>query len=427
MMKWIVVFLMLSWIILDASAQRKSQEERDMELSEQNNDHLLEKYSYHKPYKHSFAIVRKENCKLGVVDRGITEAIPCEYDQIVQLGKELFKASKKDKVDYYWRGKVLPLGAHYGEVKDMGKNVMAVEVDKRWGLVTTEGKGLALMQYWVIEPFSEVEENYIKVKKAGKWGLLDYEGQSVLPVMYDDILPIYNGFAVKQDGQYEIITKATKGKPKVYYQNIKLLNNYGSKLAFEKDGLWGLLGIDSESEVITLLEPKYKEIKQVANSGIAIKVEGGWQLWDYSQEKLLKDVYTDVLVSPKDEILAVQKDGIWTLQNVNYNSNDPTEFVAVQRLADTYFRLETKEKVFFMNIKDNFRFISFEYEEVKYLGDHFFLVRKDGQEAVVNPKAEFVFEFSDQKIESYDQGIFKIRKDNKIVLLDRNGSTLNCE
>ncbi|MCH2045868.1 MAG: WG repeat-containing protein [Saprospiraceae bacterium] len=428
-MKWIIVFLILSWGILDVAAQRNSQQKEDLNLSQRYDAQLRKQYSHHKPYKNSFAIVRDKNCKIGVVDHQAKEIIPCVYDQIEQLGKDLFRAKKNNQVEYYWGSQVLPLGQHYGAVKGMGNNVMAVEVDKRWGLVTTQGKGIALMQYLEIESFSEIEETYIKVKKGGKWGLLDYEGKSILPTMYDDILPIYsNSFAVKQNGQYELITRGTKGKPKVYYQNIKLLNEYGSKLAFEKDGLWGLLELNAESEVITLLEPKYKEIKQVGNVEVAIKVEEGWQLWNHSENNLQEEVYKDILGAPKDEVLAVQKkDDSWTLQNVDFNSDDPTEFTSVQCLTDAYWRLETKEQVFFMNAENNFQLISFEYEKVDYLGDHFFLVNKDGLEAVMDNANNMIFKFSDQKIESYDQGLFKVRRENQVLLLDRQGRVVNCD
>ncbi len=177
-----------------------------------------EKYSYY--MEDTLQIVRKGN-KYGLLGDSLKLAVPLIYDLIDTNRFERFNhlskiqlTNKVGFVDTYDGKIIIPLT--YNEFKKSeNSNFIWARSDKGWGLINASNKVLIPFVYTdVIEALKDYS-----IVKDKKTGIVNNQGVLMVPCIYDNVSPFYNGIAIViADGKVGYVDQKGKVLIKPYYE-----------------------------------------------------------------------------------------------------------------------------------------------------------------------------------------------------------------
>jgi len=167
--------------------------------------------------KGGFIIVYKES-KFGVIDLKGKEVIELNYDKISRLKDHSFEVTKDKKAGLFNIKKFLfitnlnlTIPIEFDDIYTTNvSEVVRVEKKEKWGLFTTEGQQLTLLNY-ENEPDHELKftEGLALVSVNNKWGFVDSKGEEVITPQFYELHPFHNGLArIKKDSISGFIDKS---------------------------------------------------------------------------------------------------------------------------------------------------------------------------------------------------------------------------
>jgi len=129
---------------------------------------------------------------------------------------------------------------------------------KKYGAVNMNGKIVVPIEYEEIDGFGE---GLFSLKKNGKWGYINLQLQTVIPFTYLDAKIFSCGVAATKNGSgWGFIDKQNETVIPHTYEDA-LDCQTGNLLPVNKDGKWGIIGID-ESEKIPFIFDDFKEFSE---------------------------------------------------------------------------------------------------------------------------------------------------------------------
>lgn len=234
-----------------------------------------------------------------------------------------------------------------------------------------------LTDYDKVEAIQNIDENnnlwyeqsVIKVMKNGLYGLVDLSGKEIIPINYEEIVPVLkieNSFKIKKDGKYGIVDADGKTVVQPKYNEIDILgkDNKSGFIVKDETGKYGI--IDYSNNVI--LQNQYDSIQKVFGNDLYVVTVKG-------KQKIVNKDNTDVLTKGFDsieQILSSQENAVIYKKDNKYGIMSLTGEILVDAQYD--YLKEAKTGMFIAQSGNLFGIISinrdgmlsFEYSSIIY-------------------------------------------------------------
>lgn len=343
-----------------------------------------EEMDYIKRYDY-FVVV--ENGKVGIINKMGHELLPCVYDRPIDNCPDFVAAAKDGRwgvVDYSNKP-LVPF--EYQEIKSLfcGDGILlAFQKDDKWALVAPDGfRQMTPFRYKYVMDLNVLASNgivtylnpdsyaLVAVLENDKWGFVDSLGQDVITPKYD------------HDESY-----GTGDCPTFIdgYAAVKLNGNYGM--------------IDLSGKVVLPFDYWYFEevfrdspaVYYVARKNLG-ELSGPDELLSTKGEKLIDKEYYSL--AEFGDSMAVVYDGVYG----NFKRG--------------VYDLKVKREVF-----------SGDYDEISYLAQNRFMVRKDGKWGCFDRNGKQVFDFNYDEVDAFSNGAAKVKLGDEWGFVKLDGSVL---
>ena len=343
-----------------------------------------EEMDYIKRYDY-FVVV--ENGKVGIINKMGHELLPCVYDRPIDNCPDFVAAAKDGRwgvVDYSNKP-LVPF--EYQEIKSLSCGdgiLLAFQKDDKWALVAPDGfRQMTPFRYKYVMDLNVLASNgivtylnpdsyaLVAVLENDKWGFVDSLGQEVIAPKYD------------HDESY-----GTGDCPTFIdgYAAVKLNGNYGM--------------IDLSGKVVLPFDYWYFEevfrdspaVYYVARKNLG-ELSGPDELLSTKGEKLIDKEYYSL--AEFGDSMAVVYDGVYG----NFKRG--------------VYDLKVKREVF-----------SGDYDEISYLAQNRFMVRKDGKWGCFDRNGKQVFDFNYDEVDAFSNGAAKVKLGDEWGFVKLDGSVL---
>lgn len=339
--------------------------------------------------RHDYFVV-VENGKVGIINGMGHELLPCIYDRPIDNCPDFVAAAKDGLwgvVDY--SNKTL-VPFEYQEIKSLscGDDILlAFQKDDKWALVSPDGfRPLTPYKYQYIMDVSTVDLNcvyyidsnpssLIAVLENSKWGFIDSSGNVIVSPKFDhndsygagDCPNFYDGCAaVGIDGNYGLID--TTGKVVVPF------------IYWYIEPIWSAMIKDN---------PAVFYDARMSDNG----ADGRQDILSSRGVRLtFKDYYS---LGEAADSMVVILDGEYN----NYNTG--------------VYDLKTRKEILLGN-----------YEEINYLGQSRFMVKKDGKWGCFDRNGKQIFDFKYDEVDAFSNGAAKVKLGDKWGFVKLDGSVL---
>jgi len=206
----------------------------------------------------------------------------------------------------------------YNKVYDFSENIVKVQLNGKYGLVTKNGTEITSIEF---DEIGDIKEELALVKKDEKRGFINDKGKLVVPLKYAVVDPFMNGKArvcIREDSEFKYGFIDKTGKeiiPVKYGFPRRSGDNY---VIAKKDGKVGMLDWTG-TVIIPFL---YEELENFSQNRAKVKLDGKYGFIDKDNNKLTEIKYTDVYDFSEDMAAVKFKDlqgtaGIWGFVNLN--------------------------------------------------------------------------------------------------------------
>ncbi|MDO5971726.1 WG repeat-containing protein [Flavivirga aquimarina] len=243
--------------------------------------------------------------KWGFIDTSGKWAIQPEYDKVkaFHAGFALvLKGKQWSYIDSSNKTLTTPVQEKYYDFNDDG--IAFFRVEKKLGLLGTDGKLIIEPTYDVIKPFVD---GYARVRNGENWGMIDKKGTVTIPLEYSGI-GSYNStgiwakkgetFGIISNGEFNMVS----GVDKIWDFNDKSNLTYArsnKKVGFiDNKGKW-------------VIEPQYAKVRSFSN-GLAPVLKGkSWGYINTKGEEVTGFIYKDAEIFSADGLAPVKSKKLW--------------------------------------------------------------------------------------------------------------------
>lgn len=364
----------------------------------------------------------------------------------------------------------LSIEPQFDEVFDFKNGFSVVNVSNHWGLIDKKGEWLVEPKFDEIKEFSEgvaPAKIFNPKERASKWGFIDEKAQFVIKPEFDGLENFIDGFAkAKSKGKWGLVDKKGNWIVPPKYQEIDILNYKNVYALVEEDGLLGF--IDRSGKVT--VEPKYECIENFSDIGVArvkIKNKTGFVnyegkenvpvqltnigVWYYSSAVwgkinnkwgfvdtangrwIIEPIFEDKIETSGNPLFDVKINGKWgkidTQGNWLINPLFDSYKTLSERVFDDYYRgfmhCKMNHKEGYYDVIANKWILPPKYEDIDYVGNGLFLIKKENKSALINAAGEiFTKKWYDTIWPSTKDGVFWIEEDGKYGVMDLEGNWL---
>jgi len=219
--------------------------------------------------------VFRQGRKCGFIDGTGRIVMAPEFDFIGQFGKDgLAEVRHNFKYGYIGRDFKFILTPAYDSVCKLGENAILLELGRKYGLATRQGKVLVQPSYDKIDTGRYGSINFFKITQNGKKGVIDENGTLRIPPEYDDVVR-YNGKGlsiVKLGGKLGCVGEDGKPALEPLYDRVDEFGYRKQKTArIWQNGKQGL--INKKGEV--LVKPLYEYVDDFQNGKTGVMKQNG--------------------------------------------------------------------------------------------------------------------------------------------------------
>lgn len=322
-----------------------------------------------------------------------------------------------------------------------------VKMDKKWGLINTEGQLVQSPTYEAIGEFKHFGQAV--VQKNGGVGLLGANGQVTLPPNYDDIKVLdTNLVAVMQQGAWRVINRRGETILSAGYQRVRVLRS--GYLAYMQAGKWGmvneqgqqlaapeydqldihesqyficrkndLLGLINQAGRV-LLAPIAHEIKPLENGLFFYRKSRYWGAIDTLGQEKIPAAYDSYRVLDENFVKLFDESSVslYTLSCGNLSQQSGfDDFYAFS----PYYLITKKKRMLGLLDACGRACIPPLYQEIQSYGDSLFRVNFEGKWGVVNRQHQVVIPLAYQYISPLQDKLCVVQQGGAFGVLNDRG------
>ena len=333
------------------------------------------------------------------------------------------------------------------------ENVLKVEKDGKYGLISFDGKTLTDCTMDKIEVMIGTKSVYVTTLDDKK-GVVDNLGKTIIENKYVEISSLTekyeNGFIVKnENGKYGVVNY--DGTTAVEEKYDEIANVYGSGLyAVKESNTWKL--IDTVAE--TYLENEFDEVKSIDMENVLIKKNGKYGVVTKNNEEKIPVEYDNLVYAFGDYYIAKKEDK-YGIINIDNQVKVEYKYTYIKYYSESGFIQANKENMesdlmnkdfsvkasgivtqinneknyIRLRVNGDYKYYNFKLEEkenTEILNTNtIFLSKKDGKYGYVNEKGIVVVDYIyEDATEQNKYGYVAVKKDGKWGSIDSKGKVV---
>lgn len=336
------------------------------------------------------------NLVLNTLD-GFTQGNTCKEDLLPRLGKNRLYGYS----DLFGNWKVIPF---YTSVEPFRGSVAVVKKGKKFGLINCGGKVVLRPVYQEILPFVN---GFSWLKENDKWGLINEEGKFLLNPLYEEVVDVsrFSEFSwVKNGGVWGMYSKESQVftfSPQ--FISFKQLTNETALVKDER----GLSGVIDFSNKEFVLNPQFELATKIVANAVLVKKAEKYGLINDKGQYLLNVEYDSIIRIHKYRV-KLSKNGKSVIADAKGNLLSTIEYDAVLPYSGGAFRVLSEGEFGYTNYRGR-EVISCAYRAASDFKRQRAIVQDQDSMAVITPKNDFVLH-GYENIEWLSENSFLIKK-----------------
>lgn len=311
-------------------------------------------------------------------------------------------------------------------VPDNTKDIFIITTDVNYEAgtyktIAQNSKGEKLFtSYETVEAIDNFDDNgnvwyeeCLKVKKDGKYGLINFKGELILDCKYDNIESIKgitNSLIIEKNGKVGIASNVGSVIAEAKYAKaMPLTSKYSDGfIVTTEEGKSGIVGNNKK----IILEAVYDEIKQVSSDELYVVVQDGTlKVVDKEENVVIDGGYDEFAQIYGDTIIVAKKGDKYGAINKNGEEKIPFEYQELKYVLNKYYIAKKDDKYGVLDTENN-QMLPFEYTYIQNRTDTDFLeVEKDQvQTEVYNNEMKLVLSGILSEVNT-EKGYIILRKD----------------
>jgi len=401
-------------------------------------------------------------CQLGLEAEKHTEILPAQYKKITvtPVGNTwLIEAKSMQGTQYFLYKDHQKIKLPYATVSKLNDQLLRVGQALEYGIINTEGQGIALMQYQNILPAGP---QAAMVQQNDRYGLLAPTGKQLIPTNMQAIKVWADAFywAQQEDGTWQLYDEKGTVVIGAHYSNIHFEANNPTYCAVQKEGKWGL--IDTKNTLHLPLE--HNKIEFTPTLIATQDKKGKWSFRNRSLQPINKQKYEVFAATSTAAVIVTQKgkQGLladngtlvlpikyplikdlhqqhfaiqqateeWRLYNYQDKKWQATKFSAIRRSATSAagFWVQQDKKWGFMGYNDQW-LLKPTFVTIQVLPHHPYTIvsNEDKQKGVVNNQGQAIIPTEYAILTPFRQ-FFKVKQQGTAgwFYINKQNQKLNC-
>lgn len=280
-----------------------------------------------------------------------------------------------------------------------------VKVEKKWGLIDSDGQIVLAPIYDAIGEFKEY--GYAVMQKQGSVGLLNRRGEEVFPPQFEDIKVLDSTLmAVMDRGEWMVIDLRGRTILDKGYEQVKVWDS--TFLVFQQDGRWGVTRKDG----VVLIPPAYEKIYYERDLFFTTEVDGEIGLIDLHGRPILDNRAEEIQVY-NDSLIFFREKRSWGAVDFTGREIIQPQYEGFNKLSDDFIQLHKgpSRHVFSLHFG---RVISRgEFDGYYGFSKRFLLVKKNRRLGLMDWTGEVILAPRYNDIQTFDLYHFRCSYNNK--------------
>ena len=298
----------------------------------------------------------------------------------------------------------------------MAQHYFPVKIDKKWGLIDSNGELVLEPVYDAIGEFKDF--GYAVMQRNGGVGLLDQHGKEIVKPDYEDLKVLDSTLiAVMDQGEWMVINQFGETILGKGYERVKVWNS--QYIAYMRSQKWGL--VDRFGREIC--EPKYDDI-EVETADLFLTIKGGAiGLISATGREILDNVADEVNVL-NDSLYFYKKGNMWGAINQWGREMIPNRYEGYKRISDHFIKLFSKGKLFLYSTHCSNLIGKGNYDNFYSFTRRHVIIKENRQLGLIDYCGNLVLPPRYYEIQAYGRDLFRVNYQGKWGVVKASDSPL---
>ena len=373
--------------------------------------------SQHNQLDFPFIYRYSDDCKMGLNTHENQEILPTKYRSIhpTAIGNcWLLKTETKSQKKAFLLKDQQLIPLQYPDVKKINERWVCVGEKGRYGLVDTDGKGVALMQYMQLKPINT--SMVLSYKRSG-YGLIDDRGAVLLSNQYQNIIAWKGfGFWAKNNNRYQLYKETGQSHWIETFDSIK--TSLLDRCAVQKNKKWGLINFKGT----WIIEATYTDIQLFENSLMATLQQKKWTVLNFKGQEILKqvdsiqEIHPYLIVYQNNKAGLLDQEGNWII---------PCENATISILNASTVSYSKENKLGYFDLKEQKKSKE-SYDAIKASAiDSLLLYQEDAKWGMIHKNGQVILPAEYSQISPSKYGFLEVRTaDHLLGIFDHEGQEI---
>lgn len=292
----------------------------------------------------------------------------------------------------------------FGILHSHAQAFFPIKVDKRWGLIDSDGKIVLSPDYEAIGEFKAF--GYSVIQKNGGVGLLNQYIREIVPPKYDDIKVLDSTLiAVMDRGEWMVIGLDGRVVLEKGYGQVEVWDP--EYLGFSQNDKWGV----KDHQGRTIVAPQYDEVSYEEERFFLTRKGKKLGVLNKNGDEIIKNIANEIKLFD-DSLLFYKKGNYWGAVSLNGQNLINATYDSYQRLSPNFVKLISNNKIAIYS-RVCHQIISRDYDNYYAFSRKFIIAKKDRKLGLVDWCGQEILPPMYDEIQSYDRNLFRVTFNGK--------------
>jgi hypothetical protein len=278
-----------------------------------------------------------------------------------------------------------------------------IKVEKKWGLINSEGQIVLDPVYDAIGEFKEY--GYAVMQKQDGVGLLNRRGEEIFPPQFEDIKVLDSTLmAVLDRGEWMVIDLQGRTILSKGYDKVKVWDS--TFLVFQQKGRWGVIRKDG----VSIVPAAYEEIHYEKDLFFTTEREGQMGLISLTGQPILKNIAEEIQVF-NDSMIFFRQNKQWGAITFTGQLLIEPEYQGFNKLNDQFIRLLKGQSWHIFSIPFGRIINRGEFDGYYSFSKRFVLIKKNRKLGLLDWTGEVILSPRYTDIQAFDLYHFRVNYD----------------
>ncbi len=294
-----------------------------------------------------------------------------------------------------------------------GQQYFPVKINKKWGLINTDGELVIQPDYDAIGEFLPC--GLAVMQQRGLVGVFDNSPKVTIQPLFEDAKILNkNLISVKEKGFWKVINLKSETVLPAGFDEVEYLNE--DFLKFRKGKLWGIVDRFGKN----IHTPAFEHISLFQNELFLIKNKGKSGLLNKAGKVLLSAQNERFEIINKNLIFHL-KENLWGAIDHNGNIVLDNEFQSWKKITPNFIKLSIEKFNYLFSIKRQKLVSDDSYDNFFAFPGEYVIVKKGPALGLMNQDGDWVLEPTFNEIQPYGKNLFRVRNKNLWGIVNHEG------